>query len=111
MKKFLKGYTICGEMHRRGWITAEDLAKDNKLLTRKLSVKTKIVYKLTIIPLVIGMKLSDEFARVVGEIVGSGWFKKHLDIDVNLPPDYKKITAEMIELHKKTLDELHKNGD
>ena len=85
MNKFLSGYTICGEMHRRGWISTEDLAKDNKLLSAKLSVKTKIVYKLTIIPLVIGMKLSDEFARVVGEIVGSGWFKKHLGIDVNMP--------------------------
>lgn len=84
MNRFLSGYTICSEMYRRGWITKEDLAKDNKVLSATLGLKMKLVYKLTIIPLVIGMKVSDEFAEVVGEIVGSGWFKKNLGITVNI---------------------------
>ena len=49
MKRFLKGYTICGEMYRRGWITLADLEKDNRLLTATLSTKMKFVYRFTII--------------------------------------------------------------
>ena len=84
MKRFLQGWTVCGEMYRRGWITHPELAKDKVFLDNKLSVKMRFVYKLTIIPLVFGMKVSDDFAVMVGEIVGSGWFKKNLGINVHI---------------------------
>lgn len=71
--------TVCHELNRQGLLSDEDLITDIKYGVNNYPKAVIGLYKIAIVPIVLLMKRSKWFTRIVFRIANRYWFSKFLN--------------------------------
>jgi hypothetical protein len=74
----MKYLDVCGELHRQGYMTDEEIKKDYAYAKKTYSKKIRKIYCIIIMPVVLLMRRSKLFTEVVYWITKRIWLKRAL---------------------------------
>lgn len=70
--------TVCHELTRQGYLTADELERDKAYGGSKYSKTSILIYRALIIPLVLLMRCSKRFTDIVYKVTHKIWLKDAL---------------------------------